>query len=375
MPRVMFAPLALALLALALLAAPAATAAPPAQTAPADAAARALDWVRAQQQPDGSFPGFGPGDTADAVVAFVAAGADPAELRSGGTSALDYLAAQAPSYAASGPGGAAKLIMAAVAAGADPASFGGANLLEQLGASYDPATGQYGPDVYGHALAMLAARAVGASPSPAAVARLIDLQLEDGGWSFDGTAETGSDTNTTSLAVQALVGQRQADGARARAMAYLEGQQNDDGGFPYSQTSQFGNDSDANSTAAVIQAIVAAGQDPAEGEWAAGGQSPMDALAALQNDSGALRFQAAQADDNALATYQAIPALLGKALPVATARVSGAADLVAPAASAAPAPGAGLPATGAPATLPAAALALAGLALLALGRAARRAAR
>lgn len=368
MRRVSFAPLALALLA-ALLLAPAARAA---QVAPAEAAARALDWVRAQQQPDGSFPGFGPGDTADAVVAFVAAGEDPAALKTGDASALDYLAAQAASYAASGPGGAAKLIMAAVAAGEDPTSFGGVNLLEQLGASYDPATGQYGPDVYGHTLAMLAVRAAGASPSPAAVARLLALQLEDGGWSFDGTAETGSDTNTTSLAVMALVGQRQADGARARAMAYLKDQQNDDGGFPYSQSSPFGGDSDANSTAAAIQAIVAAGQDPESDAWSPGGTSPLEALAALQNASGALRFQAGQADDNALATYQAIPALLGKALPVATASVSGAAAMVAPAA---PAGGAGLPTTGAPAELPAAALALLGLALLALGLGARRAAR
>lgn len=335
-----------------------------AQSSAADAAEAALDWMRGQQQADGSFPGFGPGDSADAVIAFVAANEDAAAVRKGGKSALDYLAAQAATYAVTGPGAAAKLTMAAAAAGEDPTSFGGVNLLELLGKTYDPATGQYGPDVYGHALALLAIEAVGAAPPTAAVGRLLDLQLEDGGWSFDGTADTGSDTNTTSLVVQALAGQRQADAARGEALTYLKGQQNDDGGFPYSQSSQFGNASDANSTAAVIQALVATGEEPGGSAWTVEGATPLTALAAFQNDSGALRYQADQADDNALATYQAVPALLGKRLPVATTSVSGAADLVAPAA-------AWLPATGAPAE-PHAALALVALALLSLGLAARR---
>lgn len=359
--------LLLALLALALLAA-ASPAHAQGSTAPLDEAADAAAWVRGQQQADGSFPGFGPGDTADALVALAAAAADPGAAVKDGAAALAYLQAQAPAYSAGGPGAAAKLVLAAVASGEDPTRFGGVNLLAAIGKTYDPATGQYGPDVYGHALALLAARAVEAAPAPPAVSRLLALQLDDGGWSFDGTAATGSDTNTTSLALQALAGLRQADGARAKAIAYLKGQQNDDGGFPYSQTSQFGNDSDANSTAAAIQAIVAAGQDPAGRAWSKGRNTPYTALVGLQNASGALRFQAGQPDDNAVATYQAVPALFGRALPVATAPAPGAAALLAPAA-------AGLPATGAPAELPAAALALAGLAMLALGAAARRAAR
>lgn len=356
--------LLITLFALVLLAGQSATALAQA-AAPADAA---LAWMRTQQQPDGSFPGFGPGESADAVIAFAAAGQDPTRVTRVSRSALDYLATQAASYGASSPGAAAKLVLATVAAGQDPTSFGGANLLELIGASYDPASGQYGADVYGHALALIATRAVGASPPPAAVSRLLDLQLADGGWSFDGTAATGSDTNTTSLAIQALVGQRQADGARARALAFLKGQQNDDGGFPYAQGSPFGNASDANSTAAVIQAVIAAGEDPAGASWTRDGQTPLAALAALQNASGALRYQASQPDDNALATYQAVPALLKRALPVATVNVTGAAALLAPAATTPPG---NLPATGAAAELPAG-LALTALALAALGLSLRR---
>jgi hypothetical protein len=344
-------------LAIALLAAhpPAALAQ---QTAPA-ALTSALRWMEGQQQPDGSFPGFGPGDTADAVMAVVAAGAP---LDASATSPVEYLKGEAAAYAASGVGGAAKLVLAAVAAGEDPGAFGDVNLLAELGKAYDQQTGQYGADVYGHALALLAIRAAGATPPAAAVARLIDLQLEDGGWSFDGTAATGSDTNTTSVALQALAALRQGDAARAAALAYLKGQQNDDGGFPYSQSSQFGNATDANSTAAALQALAAAGEDPEAAAWAPGGNTPLDALVALQNSSGAFRYQAAQGDDNALATYAAVLGLAGAALPVRTANVAGAQAAVAPAA-ALPATGAAESAMAMPALL-AAGLALGGAGLL-----------
>jgi hypothetical protein len=335
----------------------------------------AVAWLRAQQQPDGSFPGFGAGDTADAVVALVAAGEDPADYAAGGTTPLDYLAAQAPSYAATGPGAAAKLTLAAVAAGADPTSFGGANLLELIGASYDAQTGQYGPDVYGHALALLAIRSVGVAPPDAAVQRTLALQLDDGGWSFDGSADTGSDTNTTSLVVMALAPGDAAAPAVAEALAYLKAQQNDDGGFPYSQSSQFGNASDANSTAAVLLALASLGAQPDGADWTRGGNTPLTALTSLQNASGAFRYQATPPDDNALATYQALLALTGATLPSVVSAVPGAEALVVPAAAPAPAPAptpGGLPATGAPDTVPLSLLALLGLAAAAAGLIVRR---
>jgi hypothetical protein len=317
----------------------------------------ALSWVLGQQQADGAFPGFGPGDTADVVFALVAAGQSPASVTKGGKSPISYLQAQAAAYAATGVGAAAKLALAATASGADPTSFGGVNLLALIGKSYSPASGQYGADIFSHALALIAIGSAGATPPAAAFDRLAGLQLDDGGWSFDGTAATGSDTNTTSLVLQALVGQPQAAAVKAKALAYLRSQQNSDGGFPYAQASSFGHDSDANSTAYVIQALIALGESPAT--LTNGGKGPLAALIALQNPSGALRYQQAQPDDNGLATYQAITALLGRALPLKTTKVAGAQAFIAPAAS--------LPATGAPAELPAVGLALAGLALAAAG--------
>ncbi len=111
--------------------------------AQSDMVAAGLKWILGQQQADGSFAGFGPGDTADAIVALVAGGEQlPA-------SALNFLAGQAASYGTSSAGATAKVILAAVAAGRDPLNFGGVNLARQLGTTYDPATGQYGADVYG----------------------------------------------------------------------------------------------------------------------------------------------------------------------------------------------------------------------------------
>ena len=66
------------------------------------------------------------------------------------------------------------------------------------------------------------------------------------------------------------------------------------------------------------QAMIAAGQDPAGADWTVGENTPISALEALQNESGAFAWQAAVPDDNLLATVQALPALAGKAFPLAT---------------------------------------------------------
>jgi hypothetical protein len=165
---------------------------------------RAIDWIKSQQQDDGAFPGFGPGDTADVVLALVAAGEDPTKQLKAGKSPLDYLQSQAPTYIKSGAGAISKLILAATATGHDPRSFG-TDLPAALGSIYNADTGQYGGDVTGHCLALTAIKAMGATPPAKAFSRLEELQLADGGWSFDGSEATGSDTNTAAVCIEALV--------------------------------------------------------------------------------------------------------------------------------------------------------------------------
>jgi LPXTG-motif cell wall-anchored protein len=329
---------------------------------PNGAAQAALGWLLGRQGDDGSFPGFDAGASADAIFAIAAVGSDPNGVLKGGSSPVSYLGTQAAAYAAKSPAAAGKLALAVVAAGKDPREFGGQNLLQLILASYNSQTGQYGADITGHAYALLALAGAGQPIPPAAISALNTAQLPDGGWSFDGTTATGSDTNTAALAIQALVAAGAKGASVDKALAYLRSQQNADGGFPYSKASSFGSDSDANSTAAVIQALVAAGQDPRA--LAQSGGDPITALQAFQNPSGALRYQAAVSDDNDLATAQAIPALLLKPLPIRTTSLP---PVQAAAAPAAPAP-VSLPNTGGAAdtawlALVALGLVMAGLAL------------
>lgn len=264
----------------------------------------AVAWLREQVQADGGVSdGFSEGSsvgaTVDVVLAAAAVGEDVSTWAT--PSPLDFLATQAST--AAGTGTLAKLTLAAVATGQDPTNFGGVDLVAGINAAYDDATGRFEGLVTDHAFAMLALKNAGVAIPEGAAQALIDLQAEDGGWSFDGASQ--SDTNTTALAIQALVAADADDAVIAKALDFLKTQQNEDGGFPYQKPSDYGTDTDANSTAWVIQALIAAGEDLAD--W----NNPQEALAALQTESGAFQWQAAVPGENLLATAQAVPALAG----------------------------------------------------------------
>lgn len=275
-----------------------------------DALTRAVDWLLAQQGDDGGFSnGFAPGSdlsaTADAALALAAAGRLDALRLGPGGGPLGYLEAQAAASAISGPGQAAKLALAALAAGLDPRAFGGTDLVAAIVAGFDPATGFFGSGPFDSALSILTLAAA-AEPQPAgAVEGLLAARLDDGSFSFSGDRTPGAgDSNTTAQAIQALIA---AGDAReiGPSLGYLRAAQNADGGWTYQKPSAYGEDTDANSTALAIQALLAAGEDLEE--WG----DPAQALRALQQESGAFAFNAAFADDNLLATVQAIPALAG----------------------------------------------------------------
>lgn len=300
--------------------------------------AAALEYLRAQQNADGGFgSGFSPdsavGSTADTVLAIVAVGGDPATFEQGGNTPITYLEANAA--ATDTAGDLAKLIQAAIALGVNPRDMGGVDSVLKLEALVD-ADGKIGGEMdtfVSHLLAVLAL-ASAQRPIPAgAVEQIKAAQQESGGWAWDGSAETGADTNTTAFAVQALVaaGEPADTGAVAAAMAYYREIQNEDGGWPYQNPSDFGTATDANSTAVTVQAIIAVGQDPSGAGWTvADGQTPLAALEALQNESGAWAWQATMPDDNLLATVQALPAIAGKAFPLAMMGVGAAAAPAAP---------------------------------------------
>ena len=89
----------------------------------------AIAYIAAQQRPNGSIPAFSPiGSTADAVLAFVAAGVGEGEM----SEALGYLRRRVVHGKADGVGIQAKIVTAVVAAGGDPRAFGGTDLVQSI---------------------------------------------------------------------------------------------------------------------------------------------------------------------------------------------------------------------------------------------------
>jgi hypothetical protein len=311
-------------------------------------AAYGVTYLVSQQNADGSFPGFSAvGSTADGVLATVAARTAGSATRR----AITYLEAHAGE--AGSIGQKAKLVLAAVAAGRDPRSFGGHNLVQEIRTSMTP-EGRFGAStpVLEDGLAVLALDAAGVVPPRRAFMWLAGAQCADGGWQYDepSTADDNShcvsqtdpandfypaDTNTSAYAVMALATHpRQASPAhdpfaffravRAevlrtprmhRGYAYTFRRYMFDPGAPLV--------ADANSTALVLQAFYARGKE--------GPRGARRALTALQyrlcgERAGAFAYSWQKGEDgryhrtgpNAGATIGAVPALVKKALPLAS---------------------------------------------------------
>jgi hypothetical protein len=279
-----------------------------------DAAGKALAWLATKQNADGGFSdGFSPksgvGPTSDAIVAIAAAGQDAGAWKKNGVSPLNYLEEKVHAGQVTKPGDIAKIILATVATGANPRSVSGVDLVAKLNGLHK--AGSFGGTLYEDALAVLALANAGQRAPEDVTARLIAAQTKDGAWAFTGdTAAVAGDTNTTALVVQALIATGHRD-AIGRALDYFRRTQNDDAGWPYQVPSAYGTETDANSTANVIQALIAAGESLSN--WGKAGRSdPLGALITLQDaKTGAFNYQASQPGANLLATLQAIPALKG----------------------------------------------------------------
>lgn len=301
-------------------------------------AAVAASYIASQQRADGTFrKSLSPmGTTADAVLAFVAArrGARPLAR------SIGYLADHVEDAQTTGL--IAKTALAAVAAGRDPRDFGGRDLIGDLLELRQP-DGQIGadtedpgdPEVYDHALALIAlGGAGGANP----VRWLEAAQCRDGGWQYDDPSSdqdnekcssgsqdfSVSDSNTTALAVQALVA---AGGSPAvdEAFTFFTARRDPDrGGWGYDPAFPA---TDANSTALVIQAHIAAGRALPDGAMRAlkrlqyrlcGPNAGAFAFTSETDQSGTTR----KSEPDLAATVAAVPALRKQALPMEAADVT-----------------------------------------------------
>jgi prenyltransferase beta subunit len=282
----------------------------------------ALTWMQEQQAANGSWDSD-VGATMDAVLAYAAAGFDPRTVMATGslTSALDYLVANAAAYADQGAKQAGKLALVAELGGGDANHFGSVNLVDLLtNTYYSPTLQAFGvsTDTYQQAFPILGLAAAEA-PLPAGVtATLAGLQQSDGGWKIDlGSSPynlTGPDH--TGVAMQALLagGMEVSDTVIVSATQYLANQQIEGGWGSWGTVN-------ANSTAYAMQGLLAAEEDlhGAKSTWRQAGRGPFDALASFQKSDGPFVWAWAAPpfgySDNGLATWQAVPALLGAFYP------------------------------------------------------------
>jgi len=278
----------------------------------------AVAYLQANQQEDGGIIGFsGTSDadtTARVVLGLAASGQPVIDLASANAlTMLDYLEAQAVSYTHDESGllypGRAGLLLAAIAvSGGQPQQYGGMNLLDELEATFHWGTGDYSTTASGgyssgeasdlsQAWAVLGLSLAG-QPVPApAVGYLLGTQVEDGSWGF-------GDPDTTALAVIALLASRQVgptDPAVRDAFNYFHRTQLANGGW---RPSWDADPLNADSTAWILQALYAAGEDLST--WAATEGDPVDALAGLQKPDGSIGGTYAN-------TYSTAEALLGLA--------------------------------------------------------------
>lgn len=274
------------------------------------AASDALEWLRPRQVI--TTGGYGnTGSSVDVLLAVGANGIKAADWRRADSpSLLSYWTGSGASYANKKAAQAGKLAMGLVAAdgcwplGAmQPAEF------------YSVTTGAFAPGSGDQAMAMLGHQALSQTVPITANQYLKTMLQADGGWEW--VPGLGSDTNSTALAIQALLanGEGVTSSVIVSGLNYLKSAQNPDGGFTYDPLSQWGTDSDTNSTSYVVQAILAAGQDPISGTWVVTNTNPISYLLSMQLSDGSFEWQPGYGS-NLLATSQAIPALLGYSFPI-----------------------------------------------------------
>lgn len=294
---------------------------------------QAADWVvSAYQNDDGGYTAFSRGanldpssvsGTVDAILALTVAGYDPAKVFPGEMAApLSYLISnpdEVAAFATANGGQAGKLILALTAAGVDPRAFpdGGSasqDFVSVLSSQLEP-EGTFGaPDPFTQSLAILGLAAAGEPVPTTAVEWLESQQMIRGSWS-DGFG-TDDSADATAMAIMALLAAKRerTDASIQLAIDFLTSAQLP-AGWEYGP----GLGANANSTALVIQALTALGEDfyTISSPWVKENQTPRQALLTYRSESGAFQADFGQGPfDDFFTTIQSIPAAAGCTLPL-----------------------------------------------------------
>ncbi len=203
----------------------------------------------------------------------------------------------------------AKALRAAIAAGKDPRDFAGTDLIRFIENAFDPTTGFYhNTNLFRNNLAIIALGEAGRPIPQQAIDALLGQRHEDGcwGWPIGGTI---TDTDTTGLALEALahVGTAGDDREVVRCIATLIAEQNEDGGWEARWVDE--DISNVDSTALVIEGLVALGWDPESPNFTKK-QTAVASLLSFQAEDGAFWWRHDQPGTLLLGTTQSIQPLL-----------------------------------------------------------------
>jgi energy-coupling factor transport system substrate-specific component len=312
-------PVAIAALAIAALPAPAggsasaadAEAEPQAAAPGKRGAGSARRYLERSINSDGGY-GFAPGKgsnvemTGWAMLGLEAAGRNPLDVRRGGSTPVEYLAANAGRLRSSGD--LERTILALDAAGVSPRSFAGRDLVSEL-RKRRRRDGSWQGQINLTAYGVLALRAAGAERSSLRRSRewLDERQRGDGGWGFQ--SGQPSDPDTTGAALQAM---RELGGGLGDGVGYLRGSQHGAGGWGL----QGSGVTNSQSTAWAVQGLVAARTNPES--VTKGGRSGIDYLRERQRGGGYYSYSASSSQTPVWVTSQALLAVRRKALPMGT---------------------------------------------------------
>lgn len=269
----------------------------------------AMSYLKAKKNSDGGFSEPGAGSetalTCWALIAYAAAG-DRTPSQEGGGGTLDFLRARAGET-----NDLPEVELAALAlleSGVEPVDARGRDLLSIVSSSAGE-DGKIGEDIDTHCMALIALSAAEKQLPTGSVDWLASQQREDGAWG----EEDADDVAATALAVEALVAAGYRDTTKPdKALVYLKGKMRPDGGFAGAS----GN-SDSITTASVVRAIYAGGQDPDSEAWGIHGINPMIFLQMMQADDGHFFYSKGVESQPAMSTAVAVPAVLGKHIPLA----------------------------------------------------------
>jgi hypothetical protein len=296
------------------------------QTATAD---RAAAWLASKVNAKGYVVSSGSPDLSDTTLTILALAATKTEGNVAHR-ALTYVEHHVGAYVQESgvdrPGELATLILDAHELGANPRDFGGTNLVMRLLHTLQtsgPDAGLFGVQdptydgAYRQGLSLMALAAVGETKRSvvgAAVTWLQHQQCSNGAWEAyrsstavpctktDPTTYSGPDTNSTALAIEGLTSQHAAFAvAPLHALVVLEASS---GGWGY-----YGGPADPDSTALVVQAILALHGNVAASPFTKGSRDPVSAILSFELRSGAFYFPGSRSA-NGLSTEQVVPALV-----------------------------------------------------------------